>query len=1077
MSIGHCCRRATLLLAQLVLPLSAAASNVPYPPSSAITSASWDLSTVSPLRQAPGSDLWPVTWGADGNVYSAWGDGGGFAGTNSVGRVSLGFARIVGTPAAGNPTSYTGINVWGAAPAYAQNSASFGGKVDELISIGGLLYAESGLWTATNCSCADPTQKPDEGPLRTYVWSADLGATWQIAPWSTSLPQGSFLQFGEDYQGAWDPAHVYLYYQHDVNSDPADIYLRRALANKLTEDPGTAGHYEYFAGTDSTGAALWTTIEANALAVFQDTNVPAGTYSNAAVIYDAPIGRYLLLTFHGVYTGQIGLFEGPTPWGPWATVDYEDDWGGFNETAGVGNGMQFPTKWISGDGMTLWAIFSGTGIFDSFNVAALTLTTSNSVPQIQAPAVGSVLVPGATVTVTGTGAALSWSVAYVGGAGIATGSGASGTFIVPADAQTNQLIRLTLSNSVGQVYRDFAVGSGAMSAVDTPILAPPSGSFSSAQRVTISDTTPGATIYYTTDGSTPTTFSAVYSAPITVSSTEKINAIANASGYNTSAMASATYTIAIPTAATPTFSPAAGTFSSAQLVTITEATPGATVYYTTDGSTPTTASAVYSAPINVSVTETLTALAVAGYGNSAVTSGTYTITSQGAGPIGVKLSPVSNVLGIANTGSPVRNGGLDTEGYAYASALLGTSPGWNGSTFSFGPAGTSDAVTSTTIVLPAGSDSTVNLLATAVNGNRPHQTFIVTYTDGTTSSFTQSVSDWFTPQNYAGESQALKMAYRIAPSGAVSNGRVYLYGYSFAINSTKTVKSITLPNNRNVVVLAIDISPAAAGPAPAATPTMSPPPGTYTSAQSVTLSDSTPGAVIYYTTNGTTPTVSSAQYSPGTPLPISSTTTLQAIAVASGYGNSAVTSGTYTITSQGAGPIGVNLSPVSNVPGIANTGSPVRNGGLDTEGYAYASALLGTSPGWNGWTFTLGAAEISDAVSSKTIALPAGNDSALNLLAAAVNGHQLNQTFLVTYTDGTSARFTQSLSDWFSPQYHAGESQALKMAYRIAPSGAVSNGPVYLYGYSFAINNSKTVKSITLPNNRNVVVLAIDLLP
>jgi hypothetical protein len=385
---------------------------------------------------------------------------------------------------------------------------------------------------------------------------------------------------------------VYLYYQHNVNSDPANIYLRRALASKLTEDPGTAGHYEYFAGTDSTGAALWTSTEANALAVFTDTNVPAGSYSGVGVIYDAPIGRYLLLAFHGDYTGQIGLFEGPTPWGPWGTVDYEDDWGGFNETAGWGNGIQFPTKWISGDGRDLWAVFSGTRVFDSFNVAALTLTTSNSIPQITAPAVGSVLVPGGTVTITGTGDTLSWSVAYVGGADIATGSGASSTFIVPADAQTNQLIRLTLSNSVGQVYRDFTVGSGAMSAADMPIFAPPSGSFSSAQSVTISDTTAGATIYYTTDGSTPSTSSAVYSAPITVSSTETIDAIATASGYNTSAMASATYTIAIPTAATPTFSPAAGAYSSAQSVTVSDTTPGAVIYYTTDGSTPTPTSPV-----------------------------------------------------------------------------------------------------------------------------------------------------------------------------------------------------------------------------------------------------------------------------------------------------------------------------------------------------------------------------------------------------------------------------------------------------------------------------------------------------
>jgi hypothetical protein len=125
MLLGHCCRRAILLLAQLVVSLSAAASNAPYPLSSVITSASWNLSPVSPLRQARGSDIWPVTWGADGNVYGAWGDGGGFAGTDSVGRVSLGFARIGGTPAAGNPTSYTGINVWGAAHTYAENAATY----------------------------------------------------------------------------------------------------------------------------------------------------------------------------------------------------------------------------------------------------------------------------------------------------------------------------------------------------------------------------------------------------------------------------------------------------------------------------------------------------------------------------------------------------------------------------------------------------------------------------------------------------------------------------------------------------------------------------------------------------------------------------------------------------------------------------------------------------------------------------------------------------------------------------------------------------------------------------------------
>ena len=97
------------------------------------------------------------------------------------------------------------------------------------------------------------------------------------------------------------------------------------------------------------------------------------------------------------------------------------------------------------------------------------------------------------------------------------------------------------------------------------------------------------------------------------------------------------------------------------------------------------------------------------------------------------------------------------------------------------------------------------MLATGVNSNQRSQVFTVNYSDGTSTSFTQSLSDWYTPQSYPGESQALTMPYRIAPSGALQNLTFYLYGYSFALNSAKTPVSLTLPKNRNVVVLAIDL--------------------------------------------------------------------------------------------------------------------------------------------------------------------------------------------------------------------------------------------------------------------------------
>ena len=112
--------------------------------------------------------------------------------------------------------------------------------------------------------------------------------------------------------------------------------------------------------------------------------------------------------------------------------------------------------------------------------------------------------------------------------------------------------------------------------------------------------------------------------------------------------------------------------------------------------------------------------------------------------------------------------------------------------------------------------------------------------------------------------------------------------------------------------------------------------------------------------------------------------------------------------------------------------------------------------------------------SNVTLPLPAGNYTTLSLLGAGVNGNQANQVFTVNYTDGTSTSFTQSLSDWFTPQNYPGESKALTMPYRLNLNGTLDNRTFYLYGYSFALNPAKTVASLTLPKTGNVVVLAVD---
>jgi hypothetical protein len=175
--------------------------------------------------------------------------------------------------------------------------------------------------------------------------------------------------------------------------------------------------------------------------------------------------------------------------------------------------------------------------------------------------------------------------------------------------------------------------------------------------------------------------------------------------------------------------------------------------------------------------------------------------------------------------------------------------------------------------------------------------------------------------------------------------------------------------------------------------------------------------------------------------------------------------------------VSVSLTAIDNVDGIGTAGTAVSGGGLDAEGYAYAGNLLGTSITWAGSTLALGSANAADAVDSKTITLPAGNYTTLNMLATGVNGNQAGQTFVVTYTDGTTSSITQSLSDWYTPQSYTGESIVLSMAYRITASGGTDNRTFNLYGYSFALNSAKTVQSLTLPTNRDVVLLSLGLIP
>src|SRR6266568_62221 len=164
--------------------------------------------------------------------------------------------------------------------------------------------------------------------------------------------------------------------------------------------------------------------------------------------------------------------------------------------------------------------------------------------------------------------------------------------------------------------------------VATPAFSPGGGTYTGSVTVTINDASSGATIYYTTNGSTPTTSSVVYTGALTFTQTTTLKAMAAASGMTNSGVANATYTVQ-QQVATPTFSPGGGTYTGSVTVSINDASSGATIYYTTNGSTPTTSSAVYSGALTFTQTTTLKAMAAAsGMTNSGVANATYTVQQQ-----------------------------------------------------------------------------------------------------------------------------------------------------------------------------------------------------------------------------------------------------------------------------------------------------------------------------------------------------------------------------------------------------------------------------------------------------------------
>jgi hypothetical protein len=186
----------------------------------------------------------------------------------------------------------------------------------------------------------------------------------------------TFLTFGQNYGGVPSSlaGYVYLYgpKQSPKRGSGNKIYLLRCAKEKIRD----RAEYEYFAGLDSGNKPSWTREPELAKPVFEDPN----GVSSPDVVYDAPLKRYLLANYH-TGPGQLGIFDGPEPWGPWTTVAYYESWGDMGQE-GEGLSCQFPSKWMSAGGLDLWCVFAvygdgakrGIKAHDRFNVVKATLS-------------------------------------------------------------------------------------------------------------------------------------------------------------------------------------------------------------------------------------------------------------------------------------------------------------------------------------------------------------------------------------------------------------------------------------------------------------------------------------------------------------------------------------------------------------------------------------------------------------------------------------------------------------------------------------------------------------------------------
>lgn len=468
---------------------------------------------------------------------------------------------------------------------------------------------------------------------------------------------------------------------------------------------------------------------------------------------------------------------------------------------------------------------------------------------------------------------------------------------------------------------------GGLSEVVAPIMVPGGTTYNTPTAVTIFTTTPGATIRYTTNGDDPTeSTGTVYLVPVLIENTTTLKSVAYKNGMTTSGINSMTYTI--NRVENPTFSVPGGEYQDIQTVTVSTETTGTTLYYTIDGSDPSTSNyeGYGNTSVNVSVNKTMD-LKVIGVKDNYLSSNIVTESYQ---VVNVTAPPVFSLTDQYYTEAQSLTITTETTGAVIYYTTNGTTP----SNSNYAGSGTSinlDITSSMTVkaiaVKTDYKDSTITTQTYTITGKLADPVLSIaegTYAPNTELEITTS---GHSPTIYYTLDGRTPTAVDYDGSGQTS--------VTITLTDSATIKAISIKDHwldSEVVSAAYNITDSAAE------PTVDVDGGLYGEAKSILLSTNTTGATIYYTTDGTTPSAVNYEGSgvDNASLTIDQSVTLKAIAIKDGLPDSTVLEVVYEIDTEapvialsGPSSLILDLNQTFTDPGATATDN--RDGDISTN--------------------------------------------------------------------------------------------------------------------------------------------------